>query len=102
MMIKQNFAKGLSLTVLLAFGGGALAVAAPHKKSRDAQIQSHKGDRIETQNPSYKGLKSPHSARKDAAKRLKVVHQQERQRKMKEHVKGQHGYTGKGRDGGKK
>jgi hypothetical protein len=42
------------------------------------------GDRIKTQNPEYKGLKSPHSARKEAAKLLKVVHQQEQQQKLED------------------
>jgi hypothetical protein len=92
-MIKNKLVMGLSTIVLVASLGGGVAQA----KSADAAAHTE-GDRIETQNPQYKGLKAPHSARKEAAKRLKVDHQLRRQHEDESEgsVDARHGHTEKG------
>ncbi len=72
-MKKNKLVMGLSLIVLVASVDGGLAhanSATPHHVITD-------GDTVKTLNSRQK---TPHSARKEAAKRLKVEHQQEEQK----------------------
>ena len=96
-MKKNNLAIGLSLTILIALGIGNVAYA----KSASTSPSNTKSvvDPIQTNNTQYKGLKSPHSSRKDAAKRLKVGYQQKHQQKLQNWAKSHHGYTGQGQAG---
>ena len=96
-MKKNKLAIGLSLTILIALGMWNVAYA----KSASTSPSNTKSvvDPIQTNNTQYKGLKSPHSSRKDAAKRLKVGYQQEHQQKLQNWGKSQHGYTGHGQGG---
>jgi len=70
-MKKINVAMGLSLTILVALYGGGVAQAVQGNHSQNPAGVS---DPIASQNPNYKGIKSPHSSRKEAAKRLKMAH----------------------------
>ena len=96
-MKKNKLAIGLSLTILIASGMGNVAYAkiASAPPSNTQTIV----DPIQTNNTQYKGLKSPHSSRKDAAKRLKVVYQLEHQQKLQNWGKTHHGHTGQGQAG---
>lgn len=89
-MKKMITAIGLLLAILFAFwgSGSALAVGNPQAKANN---------REPVQNPTIlqKGLKSPHSARKEAAKRLKIEHQQQHEQKIQNWAKKHHGYTSK-------
>jgi hypothetical protein len=87
-MIKNKLVMGLSLTLLVAVGSGGLVQA---KNAGGAHNVD--GDRIETQNSQYKGLKSPHSSRKEAANRLKVHHQQRREQEAQGREQEAHGST---------
>ena len=95
-MKKNKLAMGLSLTILVALWGGGIAYAAGAPSQNPAGV----GDPIAAQNPHYKGLKTPHSSRKAAAKRLKVAHQKQHQQELKNWTKAHHGYTGHGQTGG--
>ena len=96
-MKKNKLAIGLSLTILIALGMGNVAYA----KSASISPSNTKSvvDPIQTNNTQYKGLKSPHSSRKDAAKRLKVSYQQDHQQKLQNWGKSHHGNTGQGQPG---
>ncbi len=81
-MKRKIWATGMSLTVLVAMLGGnvvtaqaATTVAAPNPVALGNPVQSN--------NAQFKGLKSPHSSRKAAAKRLKVLHKQKMQSRLK-------------------
>ena len=95
--MKNKLAKGLSLTILVAICGSGIAQAVQGNHSQNPAGVS---DPIASQNPHYKGIKSPHSSRKDAAKRLKVGYRQEHQKRLHDWAKTQHGYTGLGQAGG--
>jgi len=88
---------GLSMTILLTVLTGGVALA----KSGGASSQNTiKNDSPAlSHNPSNKGLKSPHSARKQAAKRLRQAHQKDHQQKLQRWVSAHHGYTGLGEAG---
>lgn len=93
--MKQNkLAMGLSLAILFALLGGGVALAKGGKTP--SQTTANNGDPVQSHNQHNKGLKSPHSARKQAAKRLKVVHQQEHQQKLHDWAKAhkKHGQVG--------
>jgi hypothetical protein len=96
-MKKNKLAIGLSLTILIAVGMGNVAYA----KSASTSSSNTKSvvDPIQTNNTQYKGLKSPNSSRKEAAKRLKVDHQQEHQQKLQNWTNTHHGFTGRGQAG---
>jgi hypothetical protein len=95
--MKQNkLAKGVSLAILFAFLVGGVALA---KSVNSAQNPTNNGDPVQSHNASNKGLKSPHSARKQAAKRLKVIHQKEHQQKLHGWAKA---HKGQGQAGGTK
>ena len=96
-MKKNNLAIGLSLTILIAAGIGNVAYA----KSASNSTSNTKSvvDPIQTNNTQYKGLKSPHSSRKDAAKRLKVDYQQDHQQKLQNWANTHRGFTGQGQAG---
>ena len=96
-MKKNKLAKGLSLTILIALCGGGVAQAV---QGAPSQNPAGVGNPIALQNPHYKGLKSPHSSRKNAAKRLKVGYQQEHQQKLHNWVKSHQGKTRQGQAGG--
>jgi hypothetical protein len=96
-MKMSKFVRGLCLTILVAFGGGNVALAKSPAASPTNPTSN--GDPVQTHNKQNKGLKSPHSARKAAAKRLKVEHQQEHQQKLQNWAKAHHGYTGLGQAG---
>jgi hypothetical protein len=86
-MKNRNISIGLCLTILVAFGAGnALAATSPDNPGH-------------AKNPQNKGLKTPHSSRKEAAKRLKPVYQQEHQQKLQDWANAHHGYTGQGQAG---
>ena len=93
--MKRNIVSiGLSLTILIALGMGNVA----YSKTASTSSSNTKSvvDPIQTNNTQYKGLKSPHSSRKDAAKRLKVVYQLEHQQKLQNWGKSHHGHTVQG------
>ena len=93
--MKQNkIAKGLLLTILVALCGGVVAQSVQGAPSQNPTGVS---EPIVGQNPHYKGLKSPHSSRKAAAKRLKVAHQQQHQQELQKQAMTHHGYTGHGK-----
>ncbi|MEI7995363.1 MAG: hypothetical protein WCH01_10725 [Methylococcaceae bacterium] len=96
-MKKNKLAIELSLTILIAVGMGNVAYA----KSASTSPSNTKSvvDPIQTNNTQYKGLKSPNSSRKEAAKRLKVDHQQEHQQKLQNWTNTHHGFTGRGKAG---
>jgi hypothetical protein len=77
-MNRSKLVKGLCLTILVGLSGGGLVYA----KGASSETPMSHGDPVTPQNSELKGLKSPHSSRKSAAKRLKVVHQQEHEQKM--------------------
>jgi hypothetical protein len=93
----NKFVRGLCLAILVALGGGNVALAKGAAASPTNPTGN--GDPVQTHNTHNKGLKSPHSARKKAAKRLKVVHQQEHQQKLHDWAKAHHGFTGLGQAG---
>lgn len=96
-MKRNKLAMGLSLAILFAFLGGSVALA---KGGRTlSQNPTSNGDPVQSHNTHNKGLKSPHSARKQAAKRLRVLHQQKHQQKLQKWAKEHHGYTGQGQTG---
>ncbi|MFI3221202.1 MAG: hypothetical protein QX189_19120, partial [Methylococcales bacterium] len=68
---------GLSLTILVVLGAGNVVYAA--NSPANPTIQMRDGDPIDSHNPQNKGLKTPHSTRKEAAKRLKQEHQEQEQ-----------------------
>jgi len=76
---------GLSLTILVALGAGNIVYAAT--SPANPTIQMREGNPIDSHNPQNKGLKTPHSTRKEAAKRLKQGHQQQQQQQQQQ----QHG-----------
>jgi hypothetical protein len=96
-MKTNKLAMGLSLTILVALWGGGIAHAKGAATSPANPMSA--GDPVQTQNPHNKGLKSPHSARKEAAKRLRPAYQQEHQQKLQNWAKAHHGYTGQGQAG---
>ncbi len=73
-MKNNKLARGLCLAILVALGGGNVAHAQgaatspPNPTSNRDPVQSHNSRQ-----------KTPHSARKESAKRLKKHHQQEQQ-----------------------
>ena len=77
-MKKNKLAKGLSLTILIALCGGGVVQAVQGAPSKNP---AGVGDPIASQNPHYKGIKAPHSSRKEAARRLKRTHLQQEQLK---------------------
>jgi hypothetical protein len=85
-MKRNKLATGLFMTVLVAFAVGSLA----HAKGPATQNQINIGDSIQTHNQRQK---TPHSARKAAAARLKGVYEtavaEDTARQVKEH--GHHG-----------
>jgi hypothetical protein len=91
---RMSLVVGLLMTILVAFLGGEVVLAGTVPNN-----PTSKGDPIQTNNKHNKGLKSPHSARKQAAKRLRVGHQQQHQQKLQNWAKAHHGYTGKGQAG---
>jgi hypothetical protein len=91
-MNKNKLVMGLSTIVLVASLGGGLAYA----KGGASLHSVTDGDTVKTQNARQK---TPHSARKEAAKRLKVDHQQQHQQKLNEEAKAHYGYTGHGQAG---
>ena len=96
-MKKNKLAMGLSLTILVALYGGGVAQAVQGNHSQNPAGVS---DPIASQNLHNKGIKSPHSSRKTAAKRLKVAHQQQHQQELQKRAMAHHGYTGHGKAGG--
>jgi hypothetical protein len=96
-MKQKKLAMGLSLAILFAFLGGGVALA--KGSVTQSQNPTSNGDPVESHNTNNKGLKSPHSARKQAAKRLKLVHQQEHQQKLQNWAKEHQGYIGHGQAG---
>jgi hypothetical protein len=96
-MKRNKLAMGLSLTILVAFLGNGIALAKGGEGS--SHNQTNQGDPIQTNNTYNKGLKSPHSARKQAGKRLRLIHQQAHQQKLQKWAKAHHGYTGHGQAG---
>ena len=96
-MKKNKLALGLCLTILVALGVGNVAHAKSAADSPANPISA--GDPVQTHNPQNKGLKSPHSARKQAAKRLRLGHQQKHQQKLQNWANAHHGYTGLGQAG---
>lgn len=94
-MKKNKFVLGLSLTILVSLMGGGVAYAVKATSQKPAGVS----DPIVGQNPHYKGIKSPHSSRKAAAKRLKVAHQKQHQQELQKWAKTHHGYTGHGQTG---
>jgi hypothetical protein len=92
-MKKNKLTLGLSLTILVAFLGGGIAHATAGPSNKAANIV----DPIQSQ---HKRLQTRHSARKEAAKRLKVVHQQQHQHELQNWAKAHQGYTGHGKAGG--
>jgi hypothetical protein len=95
-MKRNKLAMGLSLAILFAFLGGGVALA---KGGNATQNPANNGDPVQSHNQHNKGLKSPHSARKQAAKRLKVIHQKEHQQKLHGWAKA---HKGQGQAGGTK
>jgi hypothetical protein len=69
-MKKNKLAMGLSLTILVAFCGGGIA----HAVGAASQHPMSKVDTVQTKNSRQK---TPHSGRKEAAKRLKQTHLQQ-------------------------
>jgi hypothetical protein len=96
-MKRNKLAMGLSLTILVAFLGNGIVLAKGGVGSTHSQ--ANQGDPVQTHNVQNKGLKSPHSARKQAGKRLKLVYQQKHQQKLQKWAKSHHGYTGQGQVG---
>ena len=92
-MKKNKLAMGLSLTFLIAFWGGSLALA----KGVSSHTPMSDGNPIKTQNHRQK---MPNSARKAAAARLRPVYQQKHQRHLNDIAHAHHGYTGHGRTRG--
>jgi hypothetical protein len=95
-MKNKRLAFGLSLMILIAFSGNGLVMA---KGGAATQPARNNIDPVESQNTNDKGLKSPQSARKQAAKRLKQDYQQEQEQELQNWVKKHHGYTGQGQAG---
>ncbi|MBK8814895.1 MAG: hypothetical protein IPN42_05020 [Methylococcaceae bacterium] len=87
---------GLSMSALLTVLGGNVALA---KGGNSTQNPTHNGDPVQSHNKSNKGLKTPHSARKQAAKRLQAHHQKEHQQKLQKWAESHHGYSGLGEAG---
>ena len=86
-MKKNKLVMGLSTIVLVASLGGGLAFA----KSGAPQQSITDGDTVMTQNDRQK---TPHSAKKEAAKRLKVEHQQEVQQHKNDGANAHQGQNG--------
>ena len=89
-MKKNKIVKGLSLISLVVFCGAGIAEPLQSTASLNSEVA---GDPIASQNPHYKGLKSGHSSRKEAAKRLKVNHQLQRQQEAENSVATHQGQT---------
>ena len=96
-MKSNKLAIGLCLTILVALDG-VNVVHAKGAATSPANPMSA-GDPVQTHNPHNKGLKSPHSARKEAAKRLRPAYQQKHQQKLQNWAKAHQGYTGQGQAG---
>ena len=92
-MKRNKLALGLSLTILVAFLGGGVANATGAPANKPSNIV----DPVQSPN---KRQQTRHSARKEAAKRLKLVHQQQHQQELKKWAKAHQGYTGHGQAGG--
>jgi hypothetical protein len=90
---------GVLLAFLVALCGVGLAQAKAKAVKGATQASTNVGDPVQSHNKSNKGLKSPHSARKQAAKRLKVIHQKEHQQKLHGWAKA---HKGQGQAGGTK
>jgi hypothetical protein len=97
-MSRSKLVKGLCLTILVGLAGGGLA----HAKGASTESQMKIGDPMPSKNSNFKGIKSPHSSRKEAAKRLKVIHQQKHQQKLHEWAKTHQGHNGHNNAGGAK
>ncbi len=85
-MKNRNISIGLGLTILVALVAGNVSYAA----TPAAASQENPGH---AKNPQNKGLKTPHSTRKEAAQRLKQGHLQQQQQQH------QHGGRAKAQKG---
>jgi hypothetical protein len=101
---KTIISTGLALSILIALVAGNVSYAAPAPTPANSVSQ---GDPVQTKNTHKKSLKSPHSSRKAAAKRLKPLFQQEHKQQMEEWTlahrgQGKQGRNGQARTGGVK
>ncbi len=80
---RYKLAMKLSLTILIVFWGAELAHAQSAGTVSKTKTAMEEGNPIQSQN---KRQKTPNSARKAAAARLKSVHQMVRAEKMAEEV----------------
>ena len=81
-MKKSKWVKGLCLTILVAAVGGSLAYA---EKGANASPKAMKdGDQIPSHNQRQK---MQLSVRKEAAKRLKKLHEQAREQHLQHEIK---------------
>jgi len=81
-MNKNKWVKGLCLTILLAaVGGGSLAYAKKSENSSHSALKD--GDQIPSHNSRQK---MQLSVRREAAKRLKKVHEQAREQHLKHEI----------------
>ena len=90
-MKKNKLARGLCLTILVAFCGGGVA----HAAGTSSQNPMSNGDPIQSHNSRHK---TPHADRKAAAARLRVTTQTARAddmaRQVSEHGRSHHGHNG--------
>lgn len=87
---KSVISIGLILPILVALVAGNVSYAAAPAPAKSVANR----EPVQSNNPHYKGLKTPHSSRKDAAKRLKSVHQMERQQKFQASAMAHNGQKG--------
>ena len=82
-MKKSKWVKGLCLTILVAaVGGGSLAYAEKSENSSHSALKD--GDQIQSHNQRQK---MQLSVRKEAAKRLKNLHEQAREQHLQHEIK---------------
>lgn len=92
---KKIVSTGLALSVLIALVAGNVSYAAA---AAPAQSMANR-EPVQTRNTHKKALKSPHTSRKEAAKRLRVVYQQGHQKQLKDWVNTHQGQGKQARKG---
>ena len=90
----NKLAKGLCLTILVAFGASGVTLA----KGTTTTQPTSKGEPVKTQNARQK---TSHADRKAAAAHLKSVYKQQFQQHLKDEAKSHKGYSGLGKRGRK-
>ena len=92
--MKNKLSKVLCLTALIGLWGGEAAYA----QGGHSQNSSTNAEQIQSQNTRHK---TPHADRKTAALRPRKAHEQQHQQHLATSALHKHGYTGRGKRGGK-